>query len=214
VAKPAGLPTAPAGGFLTHTLLARVRAWFPEATPAHRLGRGTSGLVLFARTAEARAGLARAWRAAQVRKLYRARLAGSPAADDFVVEVPIGPVPHALLGTLHAASAAGRAARSRVRVLRRDGASSLVEVEIETGRPHQIRIHAAAAGHPLLGDPLYGEGGLPRAEGAGLAPEREPLPGDTGYALHAHRLELAHPVTGERLALACRPPSVLRLAHE
>jgi 23S rRNA pseudouridine1911/1915/1917 synthase len=207
VAKPAGLPTAPAGGFLSHTLLARVRASFPEATPAHRLGRGTSGLVLFARTAEARAGLARAWRAGEVRKLYRARVAGCPEADAFVIEVPIGPVPFAALGTLHTASPHGRAARSRVRVLRRDEASSLVEVEIETGRPHQIRIHAAAAGHPLLGDPLYGEGGLPRVDVAAL-------PGDLGYALHAHRLELAHPVTGEPLALVCRPPATLRLARE
>ena len=207
VAKPAGLPTAPAGGFLAHTLLALVRARFPEATPAHRLGRATSGLVLFALTREARAGLGRAWRAGEVRKWYRARITGAPAQDDFVIETPIGPVPHAVLGTLHAASPSGRPARSRVRVLRRDGASSLVEVEIDTGRPHQIRIHVAAAGHPLLGDPLYGPGGLP-------LPETAALPGDAGYALHAHRLELAHPVTSEPLALWCRPPSELRLGPE
>jgi 23S rRNA pseudouridine1911/1915/1917 synthase len=207
VAKPAGLPTVPAGGFLVHTLLARLRAWFPEATPAHRLGRGTSGLVLFARTADAQAALARAWRECRVHKVYRARVTGSPREDAFVVEAPIGPVPHSVLGTVQAASAAGRRALSRVRVLRRGEGSALVEVEIETGRPHQIRIHLAAAGHPLIGDPLYGEGGLPRDDTAAL-------PGDTGYALHAHRLALAHPATGAPLHLSCRPPRTLRLPQE
>lgn len=208
VAKPQGLPTAPAGGFLAHTLLARVRTVFPEATPAHRLGRGTSGLVLFGRTRESRAELARAWRGGEVRKLYRARVVGVPAADTFVIDTPIGPVAHPLLGTVEAASPLGRASRSRVRVLSRDGDSALVEVEIETGRPHQIRIHLAAAGHPLQGDPLYAAGGLPRDD------TPRALPGALGYALHAHRLELRHPATGLLLRLECRPPSGLRRPAE
>ena len=208
VAKPRGLPTAPAGGFLAHTLLACVRTMYPEATPAHRLGRGTSGLVLFARTREARAALARAWRDGGVRKLYRARIAGAPSVDRFTVDVAIGPVPHPILGSVFAAAPRGKAARSHVRVLAREGDTSLVDVEIETGRPHQIRIHLAAAGFPLQGDPLYAAGGLPRTDAEAA------LPGAAGYALHAHRLELVHPVSGAPLAFSCLPPPGLRLARE
>jgi 23S rRNA pseudouridine1911/1915/1917 synthase len=140
-----------------------------------------------------------------VRKVYRARISGSPTLDDFVIETPIGSVAHPVLGTVHAASPAGRPAKSHVRVLRREGDTSLVEVEIETGRPHQIRIHLAAAGHPLLGDPLYAVGGRPRED------EAPALPGALGYALHAHRLELRHPATGAPLFLECAPPPGLRL---
>jgi 23S rRNA pseudouridine1911/1915/1917 synthase len=81
----------------------------------------------------------------------------------------------------------------------------LVDVEILTGRPHQIRIHMAWAGHPLVGDPLYGPGGIP-------LPETSAVPGDPGYLLHAHRLELAHPHTGERLLISCQPPPALRIS--
>ncbi|MFN8093524.1 MAG: RluA family pseudouridine synthase [Vicinamibacteria bacterium] len=201
VAKPQGLPSNPAGGFLEHTLLARVRRRFPEAAPLHRLGRGTSGLVLFARTEAARRHVAAQWRDGRVEKEYRALVAGQPREDRFTVDAPIGPVPHPRLGSVHAASAAGRPALSHVHVLGpRDGAA-LVSVAIPTGRPHQIRIHLAAAGHPLVGDPLYAPGG-------GFTPEA--APGETGYWLHAHRLALVHPATGARLELECLPPPALR----
>ncbi|HJU83210.1 MAG TPA: RluA family pseudouridine synthase [Holophagaceae bacterium] len=200
VAKPSGLPTLPGAGFLEHTLLHQVRLRFPGATPSHRLGRGTSGLVLFTRHAEAGQAVAAAWRDQRVTKLYRALVAGHPLEETFVVETPIGPVPHAGLGTLHAASPAGKTSRSEVRVLERREGSSLVEVLITTGRPHQIRIHMAACGHPLVGDPLYSAGGLPLA-GA--------LPGDLGYHLHATRLSLPHPRTGLDLTVVCPPPPLL-----
>ena len=83
--------------------------------------------------------------------------------------------------------------------------TALLEVEIFTGRPHQIRIHLAYAGHPLVGDPLYGPGGTP-------LPGTAALPGDPGYLLHAHRLELRHPGHGTWLTLTCQPPPVLRLS--
>jgi 23S rRNA pseudouridine1911/1915/1917 synthase len=202
VAKPRGLPTVPNGGFLEHTLLARVRRPFPEAVPMHRLGRGTSGLLLLARTEAARRAVAAEWRAGRVDKEYRALVSGVPASEAFSVETPIGLVPHARLGRVHAAAPGGKPALSHVRVLAVRGDQALVAVTIPTGRPHQIRIHLAAAGHPLVGDPLYVAGGVPGPDPG--------LPGDGGYRLHAHRLALAHPATGRRLELECAPPPELR----
>jgi len=208
VAKPRGLPTLPAGGlFLEHTLLSLVRRHFPAANPLHRLGRGTSGIVLFA-TSRARCALvAEQWRRRAVRKVYRALVAGSPPADTFRIETPIGPVPHQVLGTVHAASPSGKASRSDVKVLERREGCAVVEVTIATGRPHQIRIHMAAAGHPLVGDPLYGPGGAPR-EGAGA------VPGQVGYHLHAGLLGFSHPATGAWTEVTCGPPPVLRVASD
>jgi 23S rRNA pseudouridine1911/1915/1917 synthase len=204
VAKPGGLPTLPAGGeFLEHTLLTLVRARHPEASPMHRLGRGTSGLVVFAPTPEARAPLQAAFRDPRTRKVYRALCQGRPAHDAFEITAPIGEVPYGPLGGLHAATPTGKASLSRVTVLERREATTLLDVEILTGRPHQIRIHLAYAGHPLWGDPLYGPGGTP-------LPGSSAVPGDLGYLLHAHRLELDHPRSGERLHLECQPPPTLR----
>jgi 23S rRNA pseudouridine1911/1915/1917 synthase len=211
VAKPRGLPTLPGGGaFLENTLLAVVRRRAPEASPMHRLGRATSGVVLFARTQAAARAVQEAFRVHALRKIYRALACGHPAQDAFRIDAPIGEVPHALLGSVHAASPSGKRARSDVRVLERRGgrafAQALVEVTIETGRPHQIRIHLAHSGHPLVGDPLYGAGGLP-------LPDTRALPGDSGYLLHAHKLALAHPRTGAPLVIECAPPPPLRLTQ-
>jgi 23S rRNA pseudouridine1911/1915/1917 synthase len=182
VDKPSGLPTMPAGGFLEHTLLHLVRQTSPEASPMHRLGRGTSGLVAFGKTPAGRSHLQRLWRDGRVHKTYRARVDGV-APELAIVTAPIGPVLHPRLGTVHAASAAGKPALSRMTRVsfepsRADG-TSLVDVVIETGRPHQIRIHMAWLGHPLTGDPLYGPGGIPRSDA---------LPGDLGYELRAWKL--------------------------
>lgn len=205
VAKPAGLPTLPAGGFLQHTLLTLVRKTEPQATPVHRLGRGTSGAVLLARTVEARRKLQDAFRNNTIVRTYRALASGRPSSDEFTVDVPIGPVPHARLGRVHAACAEGRRACTRVRVVQRFAASALLEVTIETGRPHQIRIHLAAAGYPLVGDPLYTVGGGFQDRGATTA-----LPGDIGYRLHAEKIAFEHPEHGRVIEIYCRPPAVLR----
>ena len=204
VAKPSGLPTMPSGGFLEHTLLSLVRRRYPEASPAHRLGRGTSGVVLFARTSLAMRGLSAAWREHRAEKIYRALVTGHPIEDVFTLSTPIGPVPHAMLGTIHAASAMGKPSTSHVHVLERRDGTSLVEVRIETGRPHQIRIHMAACGHPLVGDPLYASGG-------GLLENGTALPGDEGYLLHALSLCLPHPRTGAPFRVECAPPPELRI---
>ncbi len=202
VAKPRGLPTLPAGGFLTHTLLHLVQSRFPDATPLHRLGRGTSGVVLCARSDAARRALSASWRSGSVVKRYRALVTGTPSRDVFAVDVAIGLVHHPTLGRVYAAAPLGKRALTHVRVLGTGAGNALVEATIPTGRPHQIRIHLAAAGHPLVGDPLYVAGGVPGAHPG--------LPGDLGYRLHAHRLAFDHPATGERMEIECAPPAELR----
>ncbi len=204
--KPSGLPTMPAGGFLDHTLLSLVREQYPEASPLHRLGRYTSGVVLFARTRSAASLLARAWRDHEVKKTYRALGLGTTGAEVFVIDVPIGPVPHPVLGTVQAASEDGRPSHSVAIVLEQRHDQSLFSVEITTGRPHQIRIHMAWAGHPLVGDSLYEAGG-------GLKPHPG-LPGDGGYLLHAERLQFVHPTTGERVTMTATPPPELQTHEE
>jgi 23S rRNA pseudouridine1911/1915/1917 synthase len=203
VEKPAGLPTLPGGGYLEHTLLALVRKRNPGATPMHRLGRGTSGVVLFALTAHASRVMASAWRGRRVIKDYRALVDGSPERDAFPAEAAIGLVFHPVLGAVWAARSDGKPSRSEVRVIERRGTTSLVEVRIKTGRPHQIRIHMAACGHPLAGDSLYAAGGGLRGKGTAL-------PGDTGYLLHAMRVALSHPETGKPFEVKCPPPRELR----
>lgn len=207
VAKPSGLPTMPAGGFLAHTLLTRVRERFGWVAPLHRLGRHTSGVVVFARHADAAASLAAAWREHRVTKAYRALVGGSPPWETCAIETPIGPVAHATLGTVFAASPTGRAARSDVTVRERRSTTTLCDVHITTGRPHQIRIHLASVGWPLAGDPLYVAGGGPRADTTAV-------PGDGGYHLHALALTLPHPRDGRALALHAPPPDALGTSPE
>lgn len=201
VGKPAGLPTLPGANFLQATLLYQVQLHAPDAAPLHRLGRWTSGLVLCARNHQARTSLMRQWSSREVGKRYRALVAGQPSWNEMTISAPIGPVPHALLGSVHAATPDGKPSLSHVTVLERRADSFLCDVRIETGRPHQIRIHLAAAGHPLLGDPLYLAGGLP-------APDSQTLPGDPGYRLHSAELSFRHP-GGHALVIECEPPECL-----
>jgi 23S rRNA pseudouridine1911/1915/1917 synthase len=117
------------------------------------------------------------------------------------VEAPIGPVPHALLGSVHAAHPEGRPSSSEFRIVERRATDTLADVVIATGRPHQIRIHAAAAGHPLAGDPLYVAGGRP-ADGC------RALPGDPGYLLHAAEVRFTD-LEGALRAYLDPPPASL-----
>jgi 23S rRNA pseudouridine1911/1915/1917 synthase len=215
--KPAGLPVLPAGGWLEHTLLRLLERRHGDdpggvPRPVHRLGRFTSGLLVSARRPATRAWLstrlrestAAALATGQVpqescRKLYRALvvpgLLTQALGSALTIDTPIGQRAHPQLGKVWCAAAGNgavdRASRSTLTLLERGAAADLVQVAIASGRPHQIRIHCAAVGAPLLGDPLYRPGGLAAADA---------LPGDGGYRLQAWRLELERP-GGERLAL-------------
>ena len=186
VNKPGGLPTLPGGGFLEHTLLRLVQKQYPDANPVHRLGRATTGIVLFAKTPEAAAKLTSNWNTPSVQKTYRALAQGIAEHDAYEILTPIGLVPHPLLGSVWAANPEGKPSKSVATVVSRTTDTTTLEVSLHSGRPHQIRIHLASIGHPLVGDPLYGAGGLPLATLPGL-------PGDGGYFLHAQFLNFHHP---------------------
>lgn len=200
VDKPSGLPTIPGGGFFHNTLLHLVQKDFPDARPLHRLGRGTSGLVLFALAPETASVLSKAW--PYIHKQYRALSVGVASLDSYDIQCPIGKSNHPRLGLVHSASQSGKAARSVARTLQRRNVETVFEVDLHTGRPHQIRIHLAFIGHPLVGDPLFASGGQPRSDQPGL-------PGDTGYWLHAGRLRLEHPTTRREIEIIAPPPEIL-----
>jgi 23S rRNA pseudouridine1911/1915/1917 synthase len=203
VSKPSGLPVLAGGGFLEHTLIHLVHQQYPDVTPypIHRLGRGTSGIVLMAKSKLARANLSQQMREGKISKIYRALVVKGDIPEHFTINQAIGKVDHPILGYGYGAIADGLSARSDGRVLKKHPESTLLEVEIFTGRPHQIRIHLAFFGYPLIGDPLYGVGGLPRADA---------VPGDCGYYLHAHQIAFNHPSTGERINLCCPTPPELQ----
>jgi 23S rRNA pseudouridine1911/1915/1917 synthase len=210
LAKPSGLPVLPGGFFLENTLLYLVRERFgASCSPLHRLGRGTSGAILFTRNRPAARSLATAMFERRIVKVYLALASGTGMPDAFTVAAPIGPVPHTLPATVNAYRPDGRPSTSHVRVVRRsfDKNEALVEVTIPTGRAHQIRIHLAFAGYPLVGDPLYQKGGIPRADG--VEDEWTTTPGATGYLLHSWKIRFPHPARGEDVEVVSPPPAAL-----
>jgi 23S rRNA pseudouridine1911/1915/1917 synthase len=166
-----------------------------------------------ARTQPALRRLTEAFAKRAIVKIYRALVRGVGLPAERTIDVPIGRAPYAPTGALYAATADGAPSRSVCRLLHEDHTriQSIVEVRIITGRAHQIRIHMAAIGHPLVGDLLYVAGGVPAPLIAG---QRPPLPGDCGYHLHATRLAFPHPTNGESVELFSPPPAALRKPDE
>lgn len=210
--KPSGLPVLPGGEFLQHTLLHQLEKLYLHNTPIpiHRLGRGTSGLMLLGRSKIAKSNLSQQMRDRSIQKVYLAKASGIITHDEFSIGDRIGKIPHPILGYIYGATPTGKYARSDCKVIQRNQDNTIVEVTILTGRPHQIRIHLAAAGYPLTGDPLYDVGGVPRREEWHSSKQDKVItPGDCGYELHAYRLGFKHPVSNKQVNFTAPPESLI-----
>jgi len=194
LSKPAGLVVHPAPGHPAGTLAnALVRLGGAGGDPGrpgivHRLDAGTSGLMIVARSEEAFAVLATAMAAREISRTYLALVEGQPDTDTLTIDAPIGRSPRHRKKM--AVVAGGKEALTRVTVLERHPRTALVEAKPHTGRTHQIRVHLAAAGHPVVGDAVYGRD---RKLAGALGLERP--------FLHAARLSFSHPMTGAVIEL-------------
>ena len=157
--------------------------------PVHRLDRGTSGLLAAAKHPHAQEVLKNQLHTNAFRRTYLAICEGVPQPAEGTIEAPLGPKPGSLMEQMVRPD--GKFARTRYRVLGAYGGRALVELELDTGRTHQIRVHMAYMGHPLTGDFLYGT-------------EDRALIGRP--ALHSWKLSLCHPITGEQLTFASPLP--------
>lgn len=210
VNKPPGMVVHPGAGNREGTLLNALlhhvpgAAHLPRAGLVHRLDKDTSGALVAAKTEPAQTRLVAAMQARLIRREYLALVLGEVVAGG-TVDAPVGR--HPVHRTRMAVVPGGRPAVTHYRVAARLGPLTLLRVRLETGRTHQIRVHMAHRGHPVLGDPVYGGRRFPRGLGEGL---RGLLAGWRRQALHAWRLALDHPVTGERLRWAASLPEDLR----
>ncbi len=196
--KPAGLVVHPAAGNRDGTLLnallhhAPALAALPRGGIVHRLDKDTSGLLVVAKTLSAHCSLVEQLRGRSVHREYRALVQGEILTGGSV-EAPIGR--HPTQRTRMAVVPKGRHALTHYRVLERYPGHTLLAVELETGRTHQIRVHLAHLRHPLVGDTTYGA--RPRPPAGCSQPLRAALQGFPRQALHAFRLGLGHPESGE-----------------
>ena len=199
--KPAGLVVHPGSGNRAGTLLnallhhAPGLAALPRAGIVHRLDKDTSGLMVVAKTAAAQAALVRDLAAHAVTREYLALVHGD-VERALTIDAPIGR--HPTQRTTMAVVERGKPARTHVAVEERFGMATLLRCRLETGRTHQIRVHLAAIGHPLVGDPAYG---TRRARGGVLVFGRQ--------ALHATVLRFVHPATRKAVRFASPPPQDL-----
>ncbi|MBU6427401.1 MAG: RluA family pseudouridine synthase [Cyanobacteria bacterium REEB65] len=199
VDKPSGMATHPAPGSprgtLVNALLARLSGLSGiggELRPGivHRLDKETSGLLVVAKTDVAHRALQAQIQAKTAVRQYLALVAGRIDAAEGTIDAPIGRHPKERIKM--AVVTTGRPARTHYRVLEAFRDASLVELTLETGRTHQIRVHLADSGHPVLGDRVYSH-----------APSPMRL---SGQLLHAFRLDFDHPTTGQRMTFESSPP--------
>ena len=198
--KPHGLVVHPGAGNRDGTLLNRLLAYDPElrtiprAGLVHRLDKDTSGLMLVARSLHAHTRLVAQIKAREVERTYEAVVSGSPPARA-TVEAPIGR--DRARRTRMAVEARGKLAVTHYRVVERYRCHARLEILIETGRTHQIRVHLAHAGHPIVGDPTYGN----RRSRRRTAHVPNAASEFSRQALHARQLSLRHPISGQALKI-------------
>lgn len=209
VDKPPGLVAHPGSGNPDGTLVNALLhhdpdlAALPRAGLVHRLDKDTSGCLVIARTPRAHRRLVAAMKDRAIHRRYLALVWGELIAGGRV-DAPIGR--HPVDRRRQVVRADGRPAITHYRIARRLTGGTLLDVRLETGRTHQIRVHMAHIRHPIVGDPVYGRSGAP----AGLtAAQRAAWQGLGRQALHAVRLELAHPDSGETVAVNAPVPADL-----
>jgi 23S rRNA pseudouridine1911/1915/1917 synthase len=211
--KAAGMVVHPApgnwSGTLVHALLGRGGGWSTSGGAArpgivHRLDKGTSGLMLAARSEGAHRSLTAQLAARTLKRSYLAIVEGVVRADAGILEGPIARDPKNRLRM--AVVEGGRPARTRYAVVERRAGHTLVRCDLETGRTHQIRVHLASLGHPVAGDDLYGRRRAPSGAGRSRpAPEHADEPARP--LLHAWRLSFRHPGTGAEMSFEAPPPA-------
>jgi 23S rRNA pseudouridine1911/1915/1917 synthase len=202
VNKPAGMVVHPAYGHESGTLVNALLSYWPQTVDVggpdragivHRLDKDTSGLILVAKSEDTHAALQRLFKRRQVKKTYLALVENHPSPRQGLIDAPIG------RDKRHrkrmAIVRSGREARTAYQVIRLFDEHSLVELEPETGRTHQLRVHLAWLGHPVVGDQVYGYRKQRVLQGR--------------HFLHAHKLELTHPATGASLSLTAALPDEL-----
>jgi 23S rRNA pseudouridine1911/1915/1917 synthase len=203
--KPAGLVVHPGNGNRRGTMLnallhhAPALARIPRAGIVHRLDKDTSGLLVVAKTLPAQTSLVRQLQQRTVGRIYCALVYGD-VTEPGCVDAAIGR--HPVHRTRMAVVPSGRSARTHFRPVERFGNATRVECKLDTGRTHQIRVHLAAIGHPILGDPTYGPRRATADNRYGLKRQ----------ALHAIRLELDHPLSGVRMHWRSPLPADIRAA--
>lgn len=208
VDKPAGVLSHPTDKIVRNAATSILKAQFPDLKlrPAHRLDRETSGVLLFAKAQEAARVLAEAFFTRRVEKEYLAVVAGRVAWKKKRVEASLGREGGEI--KVRQKAGAGKAAATEFELIEAGASASLVRCWPRTGRLHQIRVHLASLGHPILGDKLYQGSGeaYMKAVRRELTQEIIDRLGAERQLLHAHKLTLAHPISGKRLELVAPVP--------
>jgi 23S rRNA pseudouridine1911/1915/1917 synthase len=194
--KPPGIPVHPSRNHYMGTLSnGLMYYWMGEGAkikirPVNRLDKDTSGLLLVAKNDFSHQALSEQIKAHTVERAYKAIVYGNLREDSGFVDGPIGR--HPTDRKRMAIVPGGRSAHTDWRVLERLRGSTLIEAKLTTGRTHQIRVHMASIGHPVVGDPVYG-------------PKKPPIDVQGGQLLHAFRIGFTHPTTGERMLFEAPP---------
>jgi len=222
--KPAGLVIHPGAGVKSGTLVHALLHRYPEVARVggagrpgivHRLDKDTSGLMLVARSPRAYLTLIEAMRRREVHRTYHALVWGSPKAASGTIETAIGRDPRERK-RMAVVRRGGKPARTHWKVRERFGLAAWLEVRLDTGRTHQIRVHLAHLGHPVVGDPTYG--GRVKKGLSAREPQRSLADAVLAclprQALHASELELPHPITGRPLAFVSPWPDDFSRAAE